>query len=460
MSETLAKPGKPPHTGTMSEVGELPQTPEPATEPLTQRLEDMEEFKKLSPEHQEKLLALREQLAAEAMNPERVVTRSIDEMGFWEGMKETMKPHQAKLKELAFNDLKATASAAISLVPVLGEGMGLGTGLFGIGTKEAPAVVNGVINLKSVHFEPLVRLEKAGRYAKTAFNSGRTVNEIVKYSPVAQDAAELVTHVRPEKSFKAIGKGKDVFNAAKSKARDIFSFVGATLDSKGGAIGSLSADFNMSAKEGTKVLAGKMGVAGIQEAQNAKTLAKNAAFAGVKVEVAAKNAASGEWYKFPLRWARSATGEVRANIASIKMGKEANKGVNAAVETALQGKNLNKAQKWVESGVMKAAPGVIEGTHMGAYKNFFEKWLNLTPDVPIWISTTTGVLEFLGMHGIDALPGASQLLIDKYKRAMVTKDAAMDVLGYTMKRVLKTTAERQQAAKTFAPQMAAAPMAA
>ena len=115
MSETLAKPGKPPHTGTMSEVGELPQTPEPATEPLTQRLEDMEEFKKLSPEHQEKLLALREQLAAEAMNPERVVTRSIDEMGFLEGMKETMKPHQAKLKELAFNDLKATASAAISM---------------------------------------------------------------------------------------------------------------------------------------------------------------------------------------------------------------------------------------------------------------------------------------------------------------------------------------------------------
>ena len=100
------------------------------------------------------------------------------------------------------------------------------------------------------------------------------------------------------------------------------------------------------------------------------------------------------------------------------------------------------------------APGAIETTSVllktSRFKAFFEKWLNLTPDVPVWLSTTTGVMEFLGAHGIDAIPAVMQMGINRYKSVMVTKDMAMDVLGYTAKRVLGKFADRKSAAATFA----------
>jgi len=181
------------YTKRMSETGEIPLTPaETGGEPQVQRLEDMEEFKKMAPEQQEKLLDLRERLQNEAMDPRAVVTRSIDEMGFWEGMKATVQPHIAKQKEILFKELKASASLVLSLIPVLGEGKGLGTGLFGITVQKGAAVE------KAIKFEPFVRLKKAGEYAKTAYHSGRSVNQIVKYTQLAEDAAKLVSHVHPE----------------------------------------------------------------------------------------------------------------------------------------------------------------------------------------------------------------------------------------------------------------------
>lgn len=422
----------------------MPQpAPVEAQEPPRKRLEDMPEFQKLAPEQQEYLLGVRERMMAEAMNPERVVTRSIGEMGFWEGMKETLKPHMAKAKEIAFKELKANASLALSLVPVLGEGKGLGTGLFGV-TVKAGAPVE-----KAITFEPFVRLGKAGQHLKTGFESGRTVNEIVKYSPVAHEAADLVAHVRPDKAFKPAGRVKEIWYRAGTKARDIFSTVGASLHAKNTALGSLSADFSHSASEGATVIAKRFGVQGIREAQHAKAAAKSAAFAAEKMKVAVKNAGSREWWKFPVRWARSVGGEVRANVASMKAGKKAGEAVTIAVEATIPGYHHGVARV-LERGVKQAAPTAIEATRFGKFHAFFDKWLNLTPDVPVWLSTTTGVLEFLGAHGVDAVPAVMQMAVNRYQQVKLSMDAAKDVMAYTTGRILQKVAERQMAAQTFA----------
>jgi len=414
------------------------------------RLEDMPEFQKLAPEQQERLLVARERMMAEAMSPQHVVTRSIDEMGFFEGLKETVKPHLKAKKEIMFKELKASASLALSLIPVLGQGKGLGTGLFGLAKPVETAWKD--VKLGQLTFEPAVRLSKAAQYAKTAFNSGKAVNRIVKYSPLAEEAANLVAHVRPEKALKAPSKIKTILQGEMKKARDIFSAVGASLHAKSAGIGSLGADFSVSAREGATVIAAKLGVEGIQAAQQLKNAAKSEAYRGIKAVVAGKNAVSKEWYKFPLRWARSAGGEIGARVASMKAGKEAGKAVTEAVKGVVKNQGV---VGWVEGGVKRAAPTLIEGTKFGKFHAFFDRWLNLTPDVPVWLSTTTGVMEFLGAHGIDAVPAVMQMGIDRYQQIKVSKDMALDVLGYTVKRGLGKIAERQRAAEVFAGPVAA-----
>ncbi len=427
----------------MSEIGEMsPQgvaleqlKPQP-------RLEDMPEFQKLTPEQQEKLLSLRERMQAEAMSPQHVVTRSIDEMGFFEGLKETVKPHLKAQKEIMFKELKANASLALSLIPVLGEGKGLGTGLLGITVKKGEAVE------KAIKFEPFVRLKKAGEYAKSAYHSGRSVNQIVKHTPVANEVATLIAHVRPEKAYKAPGRIKSVIQGEMRKAKDIFSILTSPLNIKHGALSSLGEDFSKSAGEGAKIMATKLGVDGIQVAQHAKAIAKAEAYIKVKQIVAGKNAVQSEWWKFPARWARSAKGEIVGRLASIKAGKEAGKQVTIEVARSIPGYKKG-VERWVEGGVKRAAPTAIEATKFGKFHAFFDRWLNLTPDVPVWLSTTTGVMEFLGAHGIDAVPAVMQMGIDRYQQIKVSKDMALDVLAYTAKRGMRKIVERQGAVEVF-----------
>lgn len=437
------------HTKSMSEIGEMPSpAPVEVQEPPRKRLEDMPEFKKLAPEQQEKLLALREHMMAEASNPERVVTRSIGEMGFWEGMKETMKPHMAKSKELAFKELKAGASLTISLIPILGEGKGLGTGLLGLGTKEAPLVLSGATKLSDLKngFEPAVRLSKA-------FSKGKEVASATKAVKSADMLWDMSKGSRGlEKAAFKVAYGLDKTGAV---IQDVVRPVTSILAGKDAATHVLGQEFSKSAKEGSNIMAARFGVDKIQDAQHAKAAAKAAAFAGVKADVAAKNAVSGEWYKFPVRWARSAGGEVRANVASMKAGKKAGEAVTEAVKGSVKRTGV---AGFVEGGVKRAAPTAIEATRFGKFHAFFDRWLNLTPDVPLWISTTTGVMEFLGAHGIDAVPAVMQMAVNRYQSIKLSMAAAKDVLAYTTGRVLQKAAERQIAANTF--EMAPVPAAA
>lgn len=410
-------------TGEMSPRGVVPEQIQPQP-----RMEDMPEFQKLAPEQQEKLLSLRERMQAEAMSPQHVVTRSIDEMGFFEGLKETAKPHLKKHGEIMFKELKARASLALSLIPVLGEGKGLGTGLLGITAKEGKALT-GASHLKDIQFEPFVRGARVLNSAKAGYKYARS------YS--------AVEHLH--KAAEAAGKAPGLLKNAGAHIKDTLRPVTSAFSAKGFAERRAMKDYAKAAREGATVMATKLGVVGIQEAQRAKALAKAKAYAEVKKGVASMNA-SESWIKFPVKWARSAKGEVVARLARAKAGKDAAKDVTEAVKKVVQNQGV---VGWFEGGIKRAAPTVIEGTKFGKFHAFFDRWLNLTPDVPVWLSTTTGVMEFFGAHAIDAIPALMQMGINRYKQVIVSKDMALDVLGYTVKRGLGKIAERQRAAEVF-----------
>ncbi len=393
----------------------------------------MPEFQGMSKELQEHVLAERERLMQEAMNPERVVTRSINELGFWEGLKETVKPHVAKQKEIMFKELKANASLALSLIPVLGEGKGLGTGLFGV-TVKAGAPVE-----QAIKFEPFVRGKKALEFGKRGYNVLRGKSAAEQLLKFEKTSGSIFTRVAL--------KGADVIDTTGAYVKDAIRSAKAALGAKTAVERSVVHDFTKAAKEGATVMATKMGVEGIQAAQRAKAAAKEAAMFNAKHAAHLANAAQKEWYKFPIRWARSAKSEVVGRLAAARAGKEAGKAVTAAVESTLASKNA--VGRFVEGGVKRAAPAVIEGTKYGKFHAIFDKWLNLTPDVPIWLSTTTGVAEFLGAHGIDAIPAVMQMAVDRYQQIKVSKDMALDVLGYTVGRVLRKSQERKAAAEVF-----------
>lgn len=440
----------------MSEMGEMPHVPQPEPEVPPMRLEDNPNFQKLAPEQQEKILALRERLMSEAANPEQVVSRSINEMGFFEGLKETVKPHLKAQKEIAFKELKAGASLALSLIPVLGEGKGLGTGLFGL-TKNADLAWKDVnaasFASKAIQFEPAVRLGKAAERVKTAYNSGRVVNGIVRYSPLAAEATLSNLNAHPEKGLKVIRRAKELVIATKSKARDIFSMATSPLAAKNAGLSSLTKDFSEASQEGTKLLTKNMlkgaGVRGVAELQKRAEFGAKAAYVGKLKEAGLTRDVA--WYNLVDKW-RYRGALKTAKAAAKEVTDKTNLLLDAHLADRMLGKNV--VQKGMESFVLKKAPGAIEKTAAAAkniqFKAFFERWLNFTPDVPHWISYTTGVAEFLGAHGIDAIPAVMQMGINRYKQVMVSKDMAMDVLGYTAGRVLKKVVERKGAAEVFA----------
>lgn len=443
----LAKSETFPHTRAMSEIGEISQGPEPQGQPM--RLEDRPEFQALAPEQQEKLLALRERLMAEAANPENVVSRSINEMGFWEGLKHTVKPHMAKQKEIMFKELKAGASLAISLVPVLGEGKGIGTGLFGLATKDG-SVITKATNLGNIKFEPFVRLGNAAAKGKEAFNAAK----------VAPKSADLLWKFGKTNDKNILVRGAvktaDVIDRVGAHAKDALRPATILLGAKGAAEHSLGAASHAAAAEGADAMAKTFKVEKVYEATKAKKMAKQVAYSTTKAaEEAKRGIQNRKWWELPKQW-KAIGAEIAAKRARREAGKLGNVAIKQAIEAGFEGRKVGKARKVIESGIKKVSPAVIEGTRFGQYKAFFERWLNLTPDVPVWISTTTGVAEFLGAHGIDAIPAVMQMGINRYQQLKVSKDMGLDVLAYVATRALGKLAERKRAAQVFRPQEAAA----
>ena len=432
-----------PHTRTMSETNELPQGSEPKDLPM--RLEDRPEFQALAPEQQEKLLALRERLMAEAANPENVVSRSINEMGFWEGLKHTVKPHMAKQKEIMFKELKAGASLAISLVPVLGEGKGIGTGLFGITkAKDLPWMKVSAEAFKEgkVVFEPAMRAKNAISAAKEGYATARAFSAVDNLKKVSE-----VTQKTP-----------GIFKRAGARIHDSLRPVGAIFAGKSDLQRSIGQAYSDAAQQGAEAMAKRLKVDKIYQVTKGKREAEKVAYTTTKAaETIKRGIQKREWYRLDKHWKA-----IGVEIAAKRARKDAAKIGNVAIKMAIEpgfhvnGRKVNAAQRAVETGLKKASPAIIEGTRFGQYKAFFERWLNLTPDVPVWISTTTGVAEFLGAHGIDAIPAVMQMGINRYQQLKVSKDMGLDVLGYVATRALGKLAERKRAAAVFRPQEAAA----
>ncbi len=443
----LAKSETFPHTRSMSETNELPQGPDPKDLPM--RLEDRPEFQALAPEQQEKLLALRERLMAEAANPENVVSRSINEMGFWEGLKHTVKPHMAKHKEIMFKELKAGASLAISLVPVLGEGKGIGTGLFGIATKDG-SLISKATNIGNIKFEPFVRLGNAAAKGKEAFSAA-------KATPKAVDKLyKFGSKVDGNIFVRGAVKTGDALSAVGAHAKDAFRPAAIVFGTKSAAEHSLGVAHQTAALEGAEAMAKTFKVEKVYEATKAKKLAKQMAYSTTKAaEEVKRGIQNRKWWELPKQW-KAIGAEMAAKRARREAGKLGNVAIKQVIDAGFEGRNVGKARKVIESGMKKVSPAVIEGTRFGQYKAFFERWLNLTPDVPVWISTTTGVAEFLGAHGIDAIPAVMQMGINRYQQLKVSKDMGLDVMGYVATRALGKLAERKRAAQVFRPQEAVA----
>lgn len=417
----------------MSEVGEVPQGPQLEQQPPPQRLEDLPEFQKLAPEQQERLLAIRERLQQEAMNPQQVVSRSINEMGFFEGLYHTAKPHLEKKKTLMVKDLKAAASLTLSIIPLVGEGVSLGKGLFGFYKAEKGFE----------KFVPAARLARAGGEIG---NAARRTWEGGKAFQAAMKTTEA-TNVLP-KIGNAIGR------AAEWTSRPIRA-----LWSGGTApFISLNKDFGDHASHVATKMLGANEVHAARVIAHGKATAARAEFVQKGLEAAANAGQSLdniEWWNLAKKWRRG--GIMRGGKAEYaRVIREANRNLDNILEARLVGTGTGRLGTEAYKAGQKVKPTVLEGLGLKKYLALFDQWFNLTPDVPHWLSTTTAIGEFLGAHGIDAIPAVIQLGQDKIKHLGVTWNMGKDVLKYTRDRLLRPDPARKQAAEVFTAQPAAA----
>lgn len=416
----------------MSEIGEVPQGPQPEQQPLQQRLEDLPEFQKLAPEQQEKLLAIRERLQQEAMNPQQVVSRSINEMGFFEGLYHTAKPHLEKKKTLMVKDLKATASLTLSLVPLLGEGVSFGKGVFGIYKAKQ--------GLEK--FVPAARLARAGG----------EVGKAVRATLEGGKAFQAATKVKDVKVLPRIGNA--VGKAVEWTTRPI-----RVLWSGGTApFISLNKDFNTHALHvADKMLDGNEVHKATQKIHHAAEV-KRGLYINKKIKearIAEHDLENVRWWQFADKWRRFQIhrgGQAEANRVIRRAGRVLDNRLEKHLVDS--GKGLMGSK--IDVAMQKVKPTVLEGLGLKKYLALFDQWFNLTPDVPHWLSTTTAIGEFLGAHGIDTIPAVIQLGQNKLKDIGVTWNMGMDVFKYTRDRLLKPDPARTQAAEVFSPAVAGA----
>lgn len=422
----------------MSEIGEMPQMPQ--QEQVQPRLEDMEEFQKLTPEQQEYLLGLRERIQAEAMNPALVVTRSIDEMGFFEGLKETMKPHFKKQGEIMFKNFKAKASLVLSLIPIVGEGKGF------LGINKAKDLPWSQVSFSSFKagggatFEPVVRLT-------SAISRGKNVAVITKgASAVASGASGWVLDQGKNKILNAAFRAASSVDNKIAPMVDMIRPVTAALAGKEAAVAELGRHFAQDLKDSPAKLAKTLHRGEVYS--RVKRVAEEAA--KIKADTLIKGAKAANLDR-EIGWL-NLVDRIRRGVQKRKVIRTAKDAVKVFNKSELAG--LSFAQKKILPWGIEKASQV--GNTMPATNEAMKrlpmglgKLLDLTPDVPRWLSVTTGVLQFLGMHGIDAVSAATQMGINTYQQVKLSKEMAGDILAYTTKRGLRKVLERQQAAAVF-----------
>lgn len=385
------------------------------------------------------------------MDPKAVVSRSINEMGFFEGLKETVKPHLKKHLEISFKDLKAKASLVLSLVPIVGEGKAF------LGVTKAKDIPWTKVGVDALTFEPVTRLTNAWKVGKETANTIKTTN-------YAKQAAEYMMFDKGKNkvlnvAFRAANSLDKAVAPLKDAARPVISFIAG----KEAASKDLAHAFSEELKHSPPKLAetfrakelysrakevmekaAKVGAAAYAEGASKVNLDRDVALWNVVDRIRRG------WQK------RQVIRSAKDAVKVFKVSQEAY--LEEAVKHASKFKLGRKVESFAQRTIMPEGIDKLSqvGNTMPAVSKAMEKLpfglgklLDLTPDVPRWLSTTTGIAQFLGMHGIDAVSAATQIGIDAYRRVQVSKDMAQDILVYAMKRSLRKVAERKKAAETF-----------
>lgn len=371
------------------------------TEEQQHNLKETKDISSLRPEIQEQLRDTYDRVQAEAEDPAAVTSRTIDEMGFFEGLWKTTEPWRKEKVNLGWKNFKAKTSLVLSLIPVLGEGKAL----LGLAhhMKDGQLVIT--------KFEPAYRIGRAAR------RGGIVFNESVK-------AAKLA-----EKSVFLAGT-KGVFKGAWEAKR---------------TMGMLAArDAQLSAKilsESNELFAKKQAVVKAAELKYKETKAAELAKLGYTDRIG--------WLDFKGKFAL-----LKAKSAAKKAMKVEMKTGSAAQEVskfvADKVKSQGKVAQWVESKAVHAKSAIDVGVKKKKFMIMFDNLFNLTPDVPLWLALSTAVAEGVGMHGADAIPAVLQLGKNAMHDAKITMQMNKDVLAYTTNRLFGKREVAKQAAEKFA----------
>ena len=175
----IAKRDQFPHTNGMSEMGERPQQPMPEDMSRQTRLEDLPEFQKLVPEEQQRLLAMGERLIGDVIKPQVDILERTAGLGIVGAMKEAVLPHMKKMGEIQFKNFKASAMAAISVIPMVSQGASFARATEKAGRFERASVKAAGKVEKMGMKAPEKLIKKMNiKYAK-AMNAQKNVNSMI-----------------------------------------------------------------------------------------------------------------------------------------------------------------------------------------------------------------------------------------------------------------------------------------
>ncbi len=294
-----------------------------------------------SPELAERISHAQAEILAQGQNHEAVVGRNIAEMGFLQALGETMKPHAKKLREINFKNFKAQAAAALSLIPVIGQGKAF---------LNTVGVVEGY---------------EAGA---TAFKAEKGLRK-----------------------FKAIGAG---FGRAMAENAPTAAKAGSLFE---------------------KAHAGSM--VGYLEHEGA-----------LRAERIAANIAHGTY--------ESSKEASKALKAGLSWNKEVTKkAIAEGLDLAADATGKTGVGRWAFKQIEKRKIPTMNILSNPEKRAGIGAFLDLTPDVPGWLSLTTAVGEMVGIHGIDVIPAALQMGKNTIDTVVTYRRMTGDVLNLAIDRV-------------------------
>lgn len=126
----------------------------------------------------------------------------------------------------------------------------------------------------------------------------------------------------------------------------------------------------------------------------------------------------------------------KALKAGLKYNKEVTKqALKAGLDEAADAAGKTGVGRWVFKEIEKRKIPTIKILANPEKRAAIGAFLDLTPDVPGWLSLTTAVGEMVGIHGIDVIPAALQMGKNTIDTAVTYGKLTNDVLNLAIDRV-------------------------